>query len=157
MNEEALKQRTGELIITLYGEGSPVSEEQIAGLIGRLQHERYYFAFALAKAVGLSGLSVEELTSELTVHYEGGPVNLIEPDSLMSGLELGAKRLRSLCHICEVFREKGYGDRLPAILSQPMLEDFLDREKKISVFEAIRDLQDPLQAIWGIKDAKQTT
>jgi len=103
VNEDTLWKRSGELVTEFYGEGSPVSEEEIGVLVVGLQRERHSLARELAEASELSGFSPAELIEKLEIDIRGP--SAYEPF------------VREFCFACERLHEKGYGPEIQRLLT----------------------------------------
>jgi hypothetical protein len=151
MTEDELWEKSEQLVTEIYGEGSPISEEEMEGLIRGLQRERSKFARGLVKAIELTGLSLEQLTVALTANYDGDSIIRLDP----RWPEIGVHYLERLNWACEELHKKGYGDRLPGLLQEPIIEDFLPEDPKISILEAVRNGLDPMRTLVFLKSANE--
>jgi hypothetical protein len=103
VNDEELRRKTEELETELYGEDSPVSEEEIGWLLNGLRHHRGMLARYLVKTSELTGFSPTKL------------IEMLEID--LRSPEYWEHMVNELYFVCEDLHRKGYGPRIQQVLT----------------------------------------
>lgn len=103
MEDEILRRRTDELVKEMYGEGSPVSEEEIGWLVNGLRHNRGMLAYYLVKSSELTGFSPSEL------------IEMLEVD--IKTPKYYEHVISEFFFICKNLHRKGYGSEIQRVLT----------------------------------------